>query len=247
VKYLIFSDVHSNTEALQVLLRWARRKRIDKYVVLGDLVGYAASPNQVVDQVRKLRPLEIVRGNHDKVVAGVEDGRDFNAAALQAATWTHQKLSPVNLAFIKSLPAGPRIVDGRFLMCHGTPFNEDAYMFSDYDAMLAFASFKEDLCFFGHTHVPRAIVQLPDGRIDLINLRGEGTRITLRKGHRYLINPGSIGQPRDRDPRLSFATYDSDRRVVMIQRKDYLMADTQSKILKANLPHILAARLSLGI
>ncbi len=88
MRYLIFSDIHSNLEAMEVLLRWAKRKKIDKYVVLGDLVGYAASPNQVVDRIRKLRPLEIVRGNHDKVACGIEQAEGFNVVARSAAAWT---------------------------------------------------------------------------------------------------------------------------------------------------------------
>ena len=120
-------------------------------------------------------------------------------------------------------------------------------MFSDYDALLAFSSFKEDLCFFGHTHVPRIYVQLPDGRIEMIGFHENGLKIELKAGCRYLVNPGSLGQPRDREPRLSFATYESEKRIITIQRRNYLLRRTQEKILKANLPPILASRLAIGI
>lgn len=247
MRYLIFSDIHSNLEALQVMLSWAKRKKIDKYVALGDLVGYAASPNQVVDSVRKLRPLEIIRGNHDKVAGGIETGEDFNAAALYAATWTQQKLTKVNLAFLKELPEGPRLVDESFLICHGAPFHEDAYLFSEYDAALAFASFKEDLAFFGHTHIPRLYFQNVNGEIGYLNIRGDEVRTELEPGYRYLINPGSLGQPRDRNPKISFAVYDSERRVLTSYRRPYLLSTTQTKIMKAHLPPMLAMRLGLGV
>lgn len=247
MRYLIFSDIHSNLEAMQVLLSWAKRKKIDSYIVLGDLVGYAASPNQVVDRIRKLRPLEIIRGNHDKVATGIESGDDFNSAALFAANWTHQKLTKSNLAFLRELPGGPRVVDNDFVICHGAPFHEDAYLFSEYDATLAFASFKEDLCFFGHTHIPRIYFQNPSGDVGYINIRGDEVRFEQQPGYRYLINPGSLGQPRDRNPKISFAVYDSEKRAITSYRKPYLLGLTQMKITKAQLPQMLATRLGIGI
>ncbi|MBI2837019.1 MAG: metallophosphoesterase family protein [Acidobacteria bacterium] len=247
MRYLIFSDIHSNLEAMEVLLRWAKRKKIDKYVVLGDLVGYAASPNQVVDRIRKLRPLEIVRGNHDKVACGIESGEDFNTAALYAANWTQQKLTKANVAFLREMPQGPRRVDDAFLICHGAPYHEDAYLFSEYDATLAFASFKENLCFFGHTHIPRIYFQNPSGDVGFMNLRGDEVRFDFEDGCRYLINPGSLGQPRDRNFKISFAVFDSEKRTLTSYRKPYQFTVTQSKITKAQLPQMLATRLGMGI
>ena len=247
MRYLIFSDIHSNLEALEAMLGWSKRKRIDKYVMLGDLVGYAASPNQVVNLVRKLRPLEIIRGNHDKVAAGVESGEDFNAAALRAATWTNGKLTKPNLGFLHDLSKGPRRVDEQFVICHGTPFDEDAYMFSEYDAMQAFASFEGEICFFGHTHIPRIYVQNGSGGVGFAPILGDESRIELQKGYRYLINPGSVGQPRDRNPKISFAVFDSEKRTFTVYRRPYSIERAQSKIERAALPQVLSARLSVGV
>ena len=121
MRYLILSDIHSNCEALTAVLAHVKRKRWDKAVVLGDVVGYGANPNQAVEMVRELRPLVAIRGNHDKVCSGVEDGEMFNRVALQAAMWTRQKLTPANLRWLQSLPEGPQIVDGAFAVAHGTP------------------------------------------------------------------------------------------------------------------------------
>ncbi len=118
MRYLILSDIHSNCEALTAVLSHVRRKHWDKAVVLGDIVGYGANPNQAVEMVRELKPLVAIRGNHDKVCSGVEDGEMFNRVALQAAMWTRQKLTPANLRWLQSLPEGPVIVDGAFALAH---------------------------------------------------------------------------------------------------------------------------------
>ncbi|HEX2758719.1 MAG TPA: metallophosphoesterase family protein, partial [Thermoanaerobaculia bacterium] len=160
MRYLILSDLHSNDEALTAVLRRVKRKTFDRVVCLGDFVGYAADPNKVLDRFRKLRRTTIsVRGNHDKVVAGVEEGLLFNLPALEAVRWTVDRLSKQNMEFLKKLPLGPEIVDGRFVVCHGSPLDEDAYIFSDFDASLNFVQMNRfaegiDLCFFGHSHIP---------------------------------------------------------------------------------------------
>ena len=126
MRYLILSDIHSNREALAAVLARVRRKRWDRAIVLGDVVGYGANPNEAVDMVRSLKPLAAIRGNHDKVCAGVENGEMFNRVALQAAMWTRERLTPGNLRWLQSLPEGPRVVDGSFAIAHGTPIDEDA-------------------------------------------------------------------------------------------------------------------------
>jgi len=247
MQYLILSDMHGNAEALAAVLRRVRRKRFDATLVLGDLVGYGAAPNQVVESIRDLPgPVFRVRGNHDKVVAGIEDGATFNHAALAAARWTTEHLNAANLRFVKELPPGPTVVPEGFTICHGSPLDEDQYLLSIFDAWEVFARYPAELSFFGHTHVPSIFVARgTETRVAL--LRGATGSLELEEGARYLINPGSIGQPRDRDPRAAYMTYDSTRRVVRWYRVDYPIERAQERILRAELPRMLAERLALGV
>jgi predicted phosphodiesterase len=246
VRYLILSDMHANWDAFEVVLRRARRKRFDAALVLGDLVGYGAAPNQVVEAVRRLAPrLIVVRGNHDKVAAGIDPGTNFNHTALAAAQWTTERLTAANLRFVRELPEGPVEVEDGLAICHGSPLDEDTYVFSDVDAFEIFSSFSLPVTFFGHTHIP-SLFSLEGRRLGVTALRGGSGRILLDPKGRYLVNPGSIGQPRYRDPRASFMTYDSDRRVVRWYRLPYPVSAAQKRILKAGLPHTLADRLALG-
>lgn len=247
MRYLILSDMHANGEAFAAVLRRTRRKRFDATLVLGDLVGYGAGPNQVVEAVRGLAGrVYTVRGNHDKVVAGVEDGSNFNQAAIAAAKWTSERLAPANLQFVKELPAGPIWTSEAVLLCHGSPLDEDQYVFSVYDAFEIFSRETAQVTFFGHTHLPSLFVQHRSG-IRVALLRGEEGTIEIEDDCRYLLNPGSIGQPRDRDPRACFMTYDLDRRLVRWQRVEYAIERAQQRIVKAGLPQSLADRLALGI
>jgi predicted phosphodiesterase len=246
VQYLILSDMHGNAEALQAVLRRVRRKRFDVTLVLGDLVGYGGGPNQVVEAIRGLSGEVVkIRGNHDKVVAGLEDGAHFNHAALTAARWTAEHLTPANLRYVRELPLGPVEVGEGFTICHGSPLDEDQYVFSMFDAWEIFERYPSDLIFFGHTHVPSMFaVRGRETKVAL--LRGETGTVTIEPGTRYLLNPGSIGQPRDRDPRAAYMTYDSTKRVVRWQRVTYPVERAQQRILKAGLPAMLADRLALG-
>jgi len=245
MKYLILSDIHSNKEALSAVLSHVRRKRCDKVVFLGDLVGYGANPNQTVDMLRARRPLAAIRGNHDKVCSGIENGELFNRIALEAAMWTRRKLTRSNLQWLRSLPQGPMVVDGAFAISHGTPIDEDAYIFGEIEALNVFRQTEYPLCFFGHSHFP-VIFALSTDAITTILTVAPSFRFKMQEGVRYLINPGSIGQPRDGNPLASYAIYDSDSNVVTINRMEYRVAETQEKILKAGLPRPLADRLALG-
>ncbi len=203
MRYLILSDMHSNWEAFAAVLRRARRKRFDAVLVLGDLVGYGAAPNQVVDAVRRLGPrLHVVRGNHDKVVAGVDSGGNFNQTALAAAQWTTGRLTPANLRYVRELPKGPLQVEEGLAICHVSPLDEDTYVFSDVDAWEIFSRLTTRVTFFGHTHIP-SLFWLEGRVLGVKALRGASGRVALSPEGRYLINPGSIGQPRDRDPRAA--------------------------------------------
>jgi predicted phosphodiesterase len=245
MRYLILSDIHSNYEALRAVLAHAKRKRWDRALVLGDVVGYGANPNQAVEIVRTLKPLVAIRGNHDKVCSGVEDGELFNRVALQAAMWTRQKLTRSNLRWLHSLPEGPVVVDGAFAVAHGTPIDEDAYIFGEIEALNVFRQTTFALCFFGHSHFPVVFGLSPDA-IQTVLTTSPSFRFRLEPGVRYLVNPGSIGQPRDGNPLASYAMFDSATRTVSVHRIPYRIERTQQKILDAGLPRPLADRLGLG-
>ena len=246
MRYLILSDMHANWHAFEAVLRRARRKRIDAVLVLGDLVGYGAAPNQVVEAVRKLGPrLFTVRGNHDKVVSGIDTGANFNQTALTAAQWTTTRLTPANLRYVRDLPQGPIQIEPGLAICHGSPLDEDTYVFSDVDAWEIFSNFQMSVTFFGHTHIP-SLFSLEGRMLGVRALRGRTGTVYLQPNGRYLVNPGSIGQPRDRDPRASYMTYDSERRIVRWHRIEYPIAEAQRRIRKAGLPGSLADRLAVG-
>lgn len=246
MRYLILSDMHANWDAFEAVLRRARRKRFDAVLVLGDLVGYGGAPNQVVDAVRRLGPRVVtVRGNHDKVVAGIDRGENFNQTALTAARWTTDRLTASNLRFVRDLPEGPLRIEEGLAICHGSPLDEDTYVFSDVDAYEIFSSFSMPVTFFGHTHIP-SLFSLEGRNLGVTALRGRSGRIVLHPEGRYLVNPGSIGQPRDRDPRASYMTYDSKRRVVRWYRIPYAIGMAQERIRRVGLPGSLADRLAVG-
>ena len=178
--------------------------------MLGDLVGYGGDPNAVCERVRELAPHALIRGNHDKVGSGIETPDGFNAVARSAIRWTFDTLTDENREWLAALPAGPVDVDDAFEICHGTPFDEDAYVFDDLDALRALHAARRPLCLFGHTHVQvgHSLSAQP------VRGRDQRRRTALRHRaqarHQYLINPGSVGQPRDGDPRAGFAIVDTD-------------------------------------
>jgi predicted phosphodiesterase len=246
LRYLILSDLHANAEALAAVLARVRGRSYDAVVVLGDFVGYGADPNEVIDRVRHLRRRKLmVRGNHDRVAAGLDPGGSFNPVALSAARWTAERLTDENRRFLEGLPVGPVEIDERFVICHGSPLDEDAYIFSDSDAAWNFRSIGLDLCFFGHSHVPSVFtLEVDQIRVDVV--RGARRRLKLEPGKRYLINPGSVGQPRDRNIAAAFAVYDAGRREVVFERVAYDVAAARDKILRAGLPTALGDRLLVG-
>ena len=247
MRYLVISDMHGNWDAFAAVLRRVRRKRFDAILVLGDLVGYGAGPNQVVEAVKNLEgDVYVVRGNHDKVVCELEDGSNFNQPALAAARWTTDRLTPANMRYVRQMPVGPMEVSPEVHICHGSPLDEDTYVFSIYDAYEIFSNYKAPVVFFGHTHIPSLFVLQSKG-IEVAMVQGDSFTLKLEEGNRYLLNPGSIGQPRDRDPRASYITYDTESRTVRWQRVDYAIAKAQERILRSGLPKVLADRLSLGI
>jgi len=246
MRYLVFTDIHGNMEAFHAVLKFIQKKKIDYYLCLGDLVGYGASPNEVIQKILTLRPLSIVRGNHDKAVSGLDSVQTFNPIAASAIHWTTANITKKNFEFLYRLPKSPEIVHETITICHGAPFDEDYYIFGEFDAAEAFGYFQTPICFFGHTHFP-FVYSEKDQAVEGTFLEGNSNEIKLEKGTRYLINPGSVGQPRDRNARAAFAVYDSEARTVRFFRVEYDVAEAKRKILNEKLPSALAERLSLGI
>jgi predicted phosphodiesterase len=246
MRYLVLTDIHANLEALDSCLADATRRGYDRTLVLGDLVGYGADPNAVVDRVRGLAPIAIVRGNHDKVACGLEQAEGFNSVARSAAHWTYETLTPEYRTWLAALPAGPVLVDDLVEICHGSPFDEDAYVFDELDALRALKTSARPLCLFGHTHFPSAF-ELSDDAFDSIPpLTTPEQRLSLRQKSKYLVNPGSVGQPRDGDPRAAYAIVDVAARRVDLIRLAYDVEAAQNKVVKAGLPDVLAQRLAVG-
>jgi diadenosine tetraphosphatase ApaH/serine/threonine PP2A family protein phosphatase len=244
MRYLVLSDVHANLEALSAVLDVAAGEW-DQALVLGDLVGYGADPNGVIDRVRELPVAAMVRGNHDKVAAGLAPTDSFNHVARQAIEWTAAALTPANLQWLAALPQGPVAIDAVTEICHGAPWDEDAYLFDERDVERSGTAQSRPLCLFGHTHVP-SIFRLAPVVEAMLPVRGERCRVPIDPGGRYLVNCGAVGQPRDSDPRAAFGLLDSANRVLTIVRTPYEVAVAQTKILDAGLPAVLAQRLALG-
>jgi len=246
MRYLIFSDVHGNLEALDACLARAVEKGFDRVLVLGDVVGYGADPNAVIDRVIALNPAAIIRGNHDKAASGIESADGFNAVARSSAQWTHAALSNEHRAWLSALPQGPLAVDDVIEICHGAPFDEDTYVFDELDAVRAIRTATRPLCLFGHTHWP-VTFSLTNGAIAAQEPSDDAeSSFVLASDSRYLVNPGSVGQPRDGDPRAAFAIVDTDAKRVERYRVSYEIASAQEKIVNAGLPDVLAKRLAVG-
>jgi predicted phosphodiesterase len=246
MRYLVLTDIHANLEALDTCLADAKARGYDRTVVLGDLVGYGPDPNTVIERVQALEPVAIVRGNHDKVACGLEQAEGFNTVAKSAAHWTFETLTAVYRKWLAELPEGPHDVDDTIQICHGAPFDEDAYIFDELDAVRALKVSTRPLCLFGHTHYPVTFELSADAFEMLGPSTAAESQVPLREGCKYLVNPGSIGQPRDGDPRAAYAIADTTSRRVELFRLKYAVEDTQEKILKAGLPEVLAQRLSVG-
>jgi predicted phosphodiesterase len=247
MRYLVLSDIHSNLEALDAVLRASAAQRYDAVLVLGDLVGYGADPNAVVERVRSLNPTAIVRGNHDKVAAGLDDAEDFNPMAKSAAHWTRDALTPDTLQYLRNLPTGPQIVNETIEICHGSPLDEDLYVVADIDAARSIAVARTPICFFGHTHVAVSARMDSQRRLEIEAPQGHPEfPTTIQPDTKYLINPGSVGQPRDGDARAAYAIADLERKVVTLYRVAYPIEAAQKKILDAGLPPMLAYRLGMG-
>lgn len=247
MRYLVLSDIHANIDALEAVLESAADEGYDAVAVLGDLVGYGAEPNRVVDRVRSLSPVAMIRGNHDKVAAGLECADSFNPTARESAAWTQAAITDATRTFLLSLPRGPVALDGIAEICHGSPVDEDLYIFGEAVAAEALVAAGRPVCLFGHTHLPAAAALGQDGVLDvLFHGAGDQHRVTFGDGRRYLINPGSVGQPRDGDPRAAYAILDTDAEELVIRRVAYPVEQASGRIVAAGLPKALGDRLLRG-
>lgn len=233
MKYAIISDIHSNLEALQKALSIIDGKKVDEIICLGDIVGYGAEPNACVDLVRS-RCASVVLGNHDAAALNTALAYDFNAIARRAVYWTSEQLTAENMEYLASLPM--TFVKENALFVHSSPDSPEAwdYIVDPDEASHALRSLKEQICFIGHTHVP-----------GIYSVRGRAKFIT--RDEKYIVNVGSIGQPRDGNPMLSFGIFDSTAWEFEIVRSEYDIQKAAEKIYAAKLPEELGNRLLYGM
>lgn len=245
-RILVLSDLHANDTAFEAVLS-AAEGRWDISVCLGDVVGYGPDPNQVTARVRALGATTI-RGNHDKAISGVMDTVDFNPVARAAVQWTQAELDPDHLSWLKALQPGPLPTDG-IVLIHGAYQDEDEYVFTPAQAMDGLLDSSSAVTFFGHTHHQGGFSFL-DSSVELLQIRPRPsesfTALRLEPGRRYLLNPGSVGQPRDGDPRAAFAIADLEHQIVEFWRVPYDVSAVQGRMRTAHLPEPLAQRLMLG-
>ncbi len=244
MRHLIISDLHANLHALDAVLADAAGLGYDTVLVLGDLVGYGADPGAVVDRTLALEPTTLIRGNHDKVAAGIEPADSFNDIARVSIEWTAATLTPGQILRLADLPRGPVQVDAQVEICHGAPFDEDYYIFDADDAARAIAVASRPICLFGHTHVPAVFTRTDDPLQHEPGLADDELR--LPRAGPALINVGSVGQPRDGDPRAAYGLLDTERRTIRLRRVEYDVAGAQDRILELGLPPWLAHRLGEG-
>lgn len=238
MRYGIFGDVHSNLAALEAVLETLAGARVERFLCLGDIVGYGADAQACVARVRELGPT-LVGGNHDWAVAGRLSLEFFNAPARAAIVWTRKVLSRRDIAWLGSLELSTT-VDG-ITLAHSTVHDPGVfdYLQTPYDAYLSFQSLATPHAFVGHSHIP---ITFFDGTTITYSVR---ERIEL-EGHRTISNVGSVGQPRDEDPRAACGILDTDTKVLEILRAPYDVEATAGRIRAAGLPALLAERLRLG-
>jgi diadenosine tetraphosphatase ApaH/serine/threonine PP2A family protein phosphatase len=244
VRYAVFSDVHGNVEALDTVLADIRRERPDGCLCLGDTVGYGPDPNACVGAVRALGGPAIA-GNHDRAASGALDPRGFNPLARAAIRWTTEALTEETRRWLVSLPE--RYETPELLAVHGSPRDPVEEYILDLPTSLAiFSEHAFPLCLVGHSHVPGAFILDADGRVSAQPVPEEEP-MSLAGSSRYIVNVGSVGQPRDGDPRAAYLLLDTETRTARLRRLAYPVTVTQRKMRNAGLPAGLAQRLARGL
>ena len=248
MKLALISDVHANLEALEAVLQKLAHENLDLILHLGDLVGYNANPKECIDLINQHKIL-CVAGNHDRAVVNLSLAEDFNLLAYQAVVWAGEQLSAAHRAFLEQLPL-TRIIQDRFLACHGNPISPDAYISFHFQGKHVLNLLRRDfspatVCFFGHTH--RRAFWYRDIRGKVAQMPISEEPMQLDPENLYLINPGSVGQPRNRIPLASYALFDTSAFVLQFRLVTYDIDAAQRKIHAARLPSYLAERLAEGV
>lgn len=241
MRYGIFSDIHSNLEALDTVIEAYRKEKIDRYLCVGDVVGYASSPKECIEKIRMLVMITLA-GNHDWASVNLISTDYFNPDALEAVFWTQRNLDEEGRYFLEHLMLVYKNED--LTMVHGTldepgDFN---YMTDGYIASRTFELLETNICFVGHTHVPGVFIKSKDSRIRY----QEDSNINIKEDSKYIINVGSVGQPRDGNPKAAYCIYDSDKKNVQIKRISYDIQTVRKKIIAGGLPRFLGERLLIG-
>ncbi len=242
MRYLVLSDIHSNIEALTACVRRAKEMGYDRALCCGDLVGYGPNPAEVMDLLDEIGTTTI-RGNHDRVVSGLDEPTHFNVAARQAVEWTRERLPQSYRQRLAELTVGPLPITEKGQLVHGSARDEDEYVVTQNDAVVNLAGTGSSLTFFGHTHEPLVFTRTirwspsyePDG----------SARLRL-PADKVLVNPGSVGQPRDGDPRASFLIWDDHESTLEFYRAEYPLETTQARMRDSKLPEFLVTRLAFG-
>lgn len=250
MRLLVLSDIHANLEALEACLAVA--PKCDRVLNLGDVAGYGANPNEVIAKARELGDF-FIRGNHDRACAATDSLPGFNPIAGLAVLWTRRVLTPDNLAFLRQLPQGPISPCDDVECVHGSARDEDEYVLEEQDAYPLLLKQVARMTFFGHTHLQGGFSLKEQSSVpgnvtpQYKSSKGkQREKLKLKKNVKYLINPGSVGQPRDSDPRAAFLMYDTEEELVTFFRIPYDIKAAQQKILDAGLPSRLATRLAEG-
>jgi predicted phosphodiesterase len=247
MRYLILSDIHSNLEAFEACMARAKQAGYDAVLCCGDIVGYGPSPIEAIDGIRALNALTI-RGNHDRVASGLDEATQFNPHARHAVYWTRAVLPDSYRQYLANLPVGPLEVTAQAQLVHGACTHEDDYIFTEADADENFILTNKPITFFGHSHFP--VVFTTNGKGDTMQATSyefdEFVAVKCEAGKRFLVNPGSVGQPRDGDSRASFAVWDADRSRIEFYRVEYDVQRTQEKMRRADLSSYLIDRLAHG-
>ncbi len=240
MRYGIISDIHGNLEALEVILKILKKEGVDEYLFAGDVVGYGANPRECIEIVRNLPGFRGVAGNHDWGVLNKTSLEFFNPVAKEALLWTREELTESDLDFLENLPLV--VEEEEFTLVHATlEYPEEwSYIYSTYEAHRNLEILKTRVCFFGHSHIP--IFFLENEHITY----GREEIIELKEGYRYLVNVGSVGQPRDGDPRACAVIFDTEKEEIRYIRKDYPIRKAQEKIWDKGLPRVLGTRLEYG-
>ncbi len=238
----ILSDIHANLEALQAACSACAKRGVDRWICLGDIVGYGADPQACLEQIRGLTDLSLL-GNHDAAAVGLVDLHYFNQHARQAAMWTAGQLASPERDYLAALPLTMACGDALYVHAEPRSPGEWGYVLSRSDALDALAATDARFCFIGHSHYPFACIQF---RTQVEMAEVPVGDFAIEKDRRYLINVGSVGQPRDGDPRSSFLIWDDERHILEFLRVPYDVDAAQRKILDAGLPSVLAQRLARG-